>query len=194
MERVLTSGTKKAPSHTESAHPSLLCFHHPVSSIIIFLNGPCVCVVPGGVNDMNVTLSEQRSKAGGSETKAVICGGRRPAALPGGRGAGVLRKGKCPPLGKRQKYGHQSSHICSTRPTRSISDGVVRSVSLSNQCLGENEERQRCRELPSSDAGSVPFPSQWAEELHPRSSEHRRGAGSMYVLVLGGQTHSFTAV
>lgn len=77
MERVLTSGTKKAPSHTESAHPSLLCFHHPVSSIIIFPKGlcVCVCVVLGGVNDINVTLLEQRSKAGGSETKAVICGG-----------------------------------------------------------------------------------------------------------------------
>lgn len=66
----------------------------------------------------------------------------------------------------------------------SISDGVLCSVSLSNQCLGENKERQRCRELHSSDASSVPFPSQRAAELHPCSSEQQRSAGSMYVFRL----------
>lgn len=91
--------------------PLAFMFHHPVSSIIIFPKELCVCGT-GWFNDINVTLSEQRSEAGGSETKAVICGGCWPAALPGGCGAGVLRKGKYPPLGEKQKYAHQSSHIC----------------------------------------------------------------------------------
>lgn len=60
----------------------------------------------------------------------------------------------------------------------SSSDGVIRSVPLSDKCVGETEEWRRARELHSSDH-SVPFPWQRAEELHPCASEQQCGTGTM---------------
>lgn len=48
----------------------------------------------------------------------------------------------------------------------SSSDCLVCAVPLSDQCIGEAEERQRARELHSSNP-SVALPWQRAEELHP---------------------------
>lgn len=59
-------------------------------------------------------------------------------------------------------------------------DGVLRSVPLPDQCVGEAEEQQRARELPSSDP-SGPFPWQWAEKLPHDSSEQQCRTRRTYV-------------
>lgn len=60
----------------------------------------------------------------------------------------------------------------------SISDGVLRSVSLSDQRFGENEERRHCGELRRSDA-PVALPCQRTEELHPCSPQQRHDTGTL---------------
>lgn len=71
----------------------------------------------------------------------------------------------------------------------SSSDGVIRSVPLSNQCFGEAEERWGTRNLHSSDP-SVRSPWQRAEELHPCSSDQQCGTGPLYDSNYILQTHT----
>lgn len=60
----------------------------------------------------------------------------------------------------------------------SVSDGLLRSVSLPDQRFGENEERRPRRQLRRSDSSGT-LPCQRAEKLRPCAPQQRRGAGSV---------------
>lgn len=85
---------------------------------------------------------------------------------------------------KNQSHYSDTSAWFVSSPLHLPPDGVIRSVPLSDQRLGETEERRRARELHGPDP-SVAFPWQRAKELHPCSPEQQCHTGPMYGFSLG---------